>query len=570
MPRPATSRPSGEPRSTVTTAPPEAAAWSPHLIPIGFGILCFLMCLFPMRDTDIYWHIRTGELIWERMSIPAVDLYTYTDFDKRWIDLHWCFQLLTAGLYHLSGVNGLILFKAACYTLAVMIGWYATGRTLSPWLKAVIWFPALIAISGRAYERPEMISLVCLATTLWLLERLPRYAKRIWLIPALLIFWTNFHALFILGVVVCGAFVFGGLVRGVLMPRSSLWLDPVLPTRQLILLGGMALSAPLINPYLEQGWMFPLELYRKFSVEHDYYSPRVGEFQQPIVFLKSSIAKRKLQGKPIGIGMLFSGEGFVYPLAEFCSFLIAAGTVVLVLFRDRRISIWRTLLLAGFSHLAWVATRNTNVFALVAASVTGGLLDDSAVARGKAEASESPRGDQIGAILIGVMMICVMSGLWGSMAEPGKSFRLGEAKAWFGHEAVKFAGQEGMPQRAFLAHFGLAGAYIMHNGPEKKVFMDPRLEVCSRRTFEKWDQTLELMAQGNPAWEGIVNPDGKGLPAVILDSRSSREVINGMFRIPAWRLVFADQAAAVFIPASLADQLRLPMADPRPLHQPPN
>lgn len=611
MARSSPPRNAAQPQSAAATDAQESLGWSPHLVPVLFGILAFLMCLFPMRDTDFYWHLRTGELIWQRLAIPALDLYTYTDFDRRWIDLHWGFQLLVTALYHLSGVNGIILFKALCYTAAVMIGWYATGRSISPWLKAIIWFPALIAITGRAYERPEMISLVSLASMLWLLERIPQSPRYIWFVPVLLILWTNFHALFILGVVVCGAFVVGGLIRSLLKSHTSFLLDPLLPTRQLILLGGLALAAPLVNPYLEQGWVFPLELYRKFSSEHDYYSPRVGEFQQPIVFLKDSLEKRAQQGKPLSFGMFFSGEGLIYPLAELSVFIIAVWVLLFILVTDRKryiyrilcfigfsflyiaftrtitpfvllpvalvvlgtdrkISIYRTLLLVGFSHLAWVATRNTSVFSLVGAVVACGLLDDRAQLRGTPPPRETQYLDQIAAILIVCMMGCVASGFWGTIAEPGKAFRLGEAPAWFGHEAVKFAGQEGMPQRAFLAHFGLAGAYIMHNGPEKKVFMDPRLEVCSRRTFEKWDQTLELMAQGNPAWEGIVNPDGKGLPAVILDSRSSREVINGMFRIPAWRLVFADQAAAVFIPASLADQLRLPMADPRPLHQPPN
>ncbi|MCA9093531.1 MAG: hypothetical protein KDA68_08605, partial [Planctomycetaceae bacterium] len=234
--------------------------------------------------------------------------------------------------------------------------------------------------------------------------------------------------------------------------------------------------------------------------------------------------------------------------------------------KRRRLSLYRTLLLIGFSHLAWVAVRNTSIFALVGAVASCGLLDDAGDEKDRRGFSHHI--DQIAAILMGVFMVVVVTGGWGAISENWKTFGWNEAPNWFGHEAMKFAARPGMPKRAYLAHFGLAGTYIMHNGPENKVFMDPRLEVCSRKTYEQWELAMSLMANRNPAWEGIVNPDGKGLPAVILDSRAARPVINGLLMTPTWRLVFADPSAAVFIPASLADELKLPMADPRPLHKP--
>jgi hypothetical protein len=385
-----------------------------------------------------------------------------------------------------------------------------------------------------------------------------------------LILWTNFHALFVLGVVVCGLFVFGGLCLNLFSPQARYLADRKIPSKTLLLLGLLALAAPLLNPYLEQGWLFPLELYRKFSVEHDFYSPRVGEFQQPALFLQAALAKRTGQGKPIGIDMLFSGEGLIYPFAQICILILCLAAGLSLFLRRRKISIYRLLLLAGFSHLAWVATRNTGVFALVASVCTCGFIDDADPPRSDPETpSSGAHLDQLAAILLALMMGLVVSGEWGNIGEQWKKFGWNEARHWFGHDAMKFAARPGMPQRAYLAHFGMAGTYIFHNGPQRKVFMDPRLEVCSRKTFEEWERAMSLMASRNTAWEGIVNRDGKELPAVILDSRSSRPVINGLLGTPGWRLVFADPSAAVFIPTSLANRLNLPMADPRPLHKPP-
>jgi len=160
----------------------------------------------------------------------------------------------------------------------------------------------------------------------------------------------------------------------------------------------------------------------------------------------------------------------------------------------------------------------------------------------------------------------VASGWWNEIGEKNKPFGLGEAPNWFIHDAAKFAGQDGFPLRAFVAHIGQAEVYVYHNGPFRKVFMDARLEVCTQQTFERYNYILDAMAAGNPIWQSVFR-DGE-LPVVILDSRSSRAAINGMFQSPAWRLVFADKTAAVFVTREVAARLSLPTVDPSPLMYP--
>jgi hypothetical protein len=166
------------------------------------------------------------------------------------------------------------------------------------------------------------------------------------------------------------------------------------------------------------------------------------------------------------------------------------------------------------------------------------------------------------------LIVAVVSGFWAEIGESNKAFGLGEAKNWFIHDAARFAGQNGFPRRAFVAHNGQASVYSYHNAPDRLVFMDPRLEVCSRTTFERFNEILAAMNQGNPGWQQMFLDNQGELPVVILDSRMSRGQINGMFATPGWRLVFADRTAAVFLPNSVADKLSLPLADPQPLAYP--
>jgi hypothetical protein len=79
------------------------------------------------------------------------------------------------------------------------------------------------------------------------------------------------------------------------------------------------------------------------------------------------------------------------------------------------------------------------------------------------------------------------------------------------------------------------------------------------------------MAAGDASWQVVFEPKSDDdLPVVILDSRGTdtRAAINALLQTPGWRLVFADQAAAVFLTNERADKLSLAPADPHPLLRP--
>ncbi|MFO1022879.1 MAG: hypothetical protein U0903_19610, partial [Planctomycetales bacterium] len=111
MPAPRQKSPAAPPASKTHKGMSADAVWFGQIAPYMLFALTFLMCIFPMRDTDFFWHIKTGELIWQKMTIPSHDWYTYMDADRPWIDLHWGFQLLMAALYGVGGANAAILLK---------------------------------------------------------------------------------------------------------------------------------------------------------------------------------------------------------------------------------------------------------------------------------------------------------------------------------------------------------------------------------------------------------------------------------------------------------------------------
>ena len=115
--------------------------------------------------------------------------------------------------------------------------------------------------------------------------------------------------------------------------------------------------AALLNPYFEEGAFFPFVLFRKFTVDQDFYSKNVGEFTQPITVIYK-------------FGVIFLSLN-----AEILLWLAAAASFVALLLR-RRFSVFRALLFAGFSYLAWKASRNTNIFSMVAGFVLAENLSE--------------------------------------------------------------------------------------------------------------------------------------------------------------------------------------------------
>ena len=64
-----------------------------------FLALTFLLGAFPLKDTDFWWHLRTGDLIRQNGAVPRADNYTFTVQGAPWIDLHWVFQVAISFLY---------------------------------------------------------------------------------------------------------------------------------------------------------------------------------------------------------------------------------------------------------------------------------------------------------------------------------------------------------------------------------------------------------------------------------------------------------------------------------------
>ena len=60
---------------------------------ITFSAL-FAMAVRTAADTDMYWHLRTGQFILQTRSVPMSDPFSWTAVGTPWVDVHWLSQVV--------------------------------------------------------------------------------------------------------------------------------------------------------------------------------------------------------------------------------------------------------------------------------------------------------------------------------------------------------------------------------------------------------------------------------------------------------------------------------------------
>ena len=199
------------------------------LLIVGFLALTFALGCFRQKDMDIWWHLKTGELIQDRGEWPRKDWYTFTSTDQDWVDLHWLFQVAASKLYAAGGMPLLTLAAASLGTVALALVIAARRTDWSVPLSIACWLPALFLMGGRFYVRPEMVSLVCIALFLTVLFHADRSPWLPVLLLGIQVLWVNVQGLFILGPIIGAIHVVDGFWRecrrraNVYLARRVLW-----------------------------------------------------------------------------------------------------------------------------------------------------------------------------------------------------------------------------------------------------------------------------------------------------------------------------------------------------------
>jgi tetratricopeptide (TPR) repeat protein len=162
--------------------------------------------------------------------------------------------------------------------------------------------------------------------------------------------------------------------------------------------------------------------------------------------------------------------------------------------------------------------------------------------------------------IIGVVLLTIVSGLFFRSAGDRRQFGAHEAPLAYPHEAARFAGRSGLPDHALVFGLAHAGVYLFHNGPDRKPFIDSRLEVPTQSTFEAYVRLNRQLQMGGRGWSDVVRRMGN--PLILLDHERNFDGEATLLADPEWRCVYYDSLASVFLSRRRHDlELEFPTVD---------
>jgi hypothetical protein len=450
-------------------------------------------------DPDMWWHLRTGQLMWTTHHVLRVDVFSFTAAHQTSIPHEWLSQLTIYTAYWLGGYSGLMVWLCISSISLFVIGYvlcslYASNLKVSFAGALVIW---VFATYGLAI-RPQMIGYNLLIVELLFLElgrsRDPRW---FWGLPPLFLVWINSHGSFFLGMaiaMVTYALSFVSLQAGSL--TSEKWTSH----RRRYLSGSLALSCVLLfaNPVGKAQIFYPLD-----TMLHQPVSLSWVEEWQPL---------------PIT-----DARGLLLVSLLLCIFL-------LVLVRRSELRLQELCLLVLGTWLAMRRQRMLFVFGILSAPILSRMIaelwDDY-----------DPQHDRplLNACVIASSLLAAV------LAFPSQRLLAAQVESGNPERALAYVKEHGITGPMLNEY--VYGGYLIWAAPEHPVFMDGRADVYEwTGVMGEFAQWATLQADSN------LLLDKYKVGFCLLSAHSPMTHVLRL--MPNWRLAYADQQAVVFVRAN--------------------
>jgi hypothetical protein len=170
----------------------------PYLL--AAGVVAFVVplaaALGPLRDIDLYWHLRLGQEILAGAPVAEAGRgWSFAPVPDTWVSSQWLFEVLLARLEAVGGLGALVLVRVVTAVLTLATLAWATLRRRP--LRAGIW-PFLLGsavLTLVTQERSQQVSFVLAplvglwAERLWREGRVPAW----WWVLPLTVVWANVH-----------------------------------------------------------------------------------------------------------------------------------------------------------------------------------------------------------------------------------------------------------------------------------------------------------------------------------------------------------------------------------------
>ena len=160
-----------------------------------------------LADGDTGWHIRNGQLILERHSVPHQDWFGFGADGHAWFAWEWLADVVFALLHRAAGLKGVVYFSGLLIAATQWVAFrHCMWRGVNPLTALAVVLAATNAASIHFLARPHVFTLLFVACAAWLLDRDRSCESRsVWLLPGVVAIWTNLHGGFLAVFTILGA-----------------------------------------------------------------------------------------------------------------------------------------------------------------------------------------------------------------------------------------------------------------------------------------------------------------------------------------------------------------------------
>lgn len=466
-----------------------------------FTVLLFLglftMTLRPVADPDFWWHLSTGQWIFQTGRIPSNDPFSVTRLGYPWIAHEWLSELFIFILYKVGGYPLLI----PVFSLIISFAYFLVFQRSSgkPYAAGFAVILAALASAPTWGVRPQMISLLMTAFFLFILD--VYMEKRKWKIlvylPILTILWVNMHAGFILGFFIIGIYIFVEVIQiaRTIYKREK----PIVQTAMvLIVLLLICIIASLINPNSYFILIYPFKTLMSTSMMQfiqEWFSP---DFHQTEWI----------------------------PLAA-----LIAGLIILPNLKNRPISLIRLLLLIIFVIAALRSMRFVPIFSLVTIPVIAEQLTGSVL-----KINQFKSNVHINKLSYVFVLICLLLIGFYFFSILQEQPRI--EKRIYPQQAVEWI-HGNQPEGNIFNTYGWGGYLIWKLYPDYLVFIDGRADIYGDDFIFNYIRTYN----GQKDWES--NLENSDVRLVIVEPDSG--LANVMIHSPVWSLQYEDSVSLIFV-----------------------
>jgi len=464
-----------------------------HLLIAAVFLLTALVVMLPQSfDPDLYWHIRSGEIMLDTGKVITGDLFSHTLPGVLRPHHEWLTEVILAGLYRAFGDYGITLVAVVFSMSALTLMYRLSKGGLAVRLVMVLLVANITTTTAMARPQGWMLNFILILVGIVL----GRHKKALPWIPVMMLAWVNLHGGWITGYLVLGAGIVSEAAR-VFFRRGGdvVWL------RRLTLWSLAGVLVLLVNPYGFDQLLVPLDTFTQAA------RPYISEWLPP-----NLLAFNRLS------------YSFVLVL-----------TVLIALKYYRRISLVEAFLLGGFGLWSLMTARVVLLYTFVAPVILIPYLSEwlaDIAPRLTLRDDVLRRPARLGLLVVGALALLVGL-LFINGSRPDRIRLIQEVS--YPANAVDFLRQSGAPRELFNTDNW--GGYLIYTLPEYPVFIDTRADL-----YDDFFLVYLSILRAEDGWEDkLAQYDVQTVLVGI--QRPLTAVIRAD---PDWRIIYEDEIAVIF------------------------